>query len=89
MCYSISVLHANHLTHTDLKPENILFVNSDFSVSYNSKKVSTMHECSGGIEKSVARITIWHHEVCREITNRDLKGRIFLPHPHMIYHGFF
>ena len=37
---SFSVLHANHLTHTDLKPENILFVNSDFDVSYNQKKVS-------------------------------------------------
>jgi len=35
----ISVLHENHLTHTDLKPENILFVDSDFDVSYNSKKV--------------------------------------------------
>lgn len=38
LCYAVEFLHANHLTHTDLKPENILFVNSDFDVSYNSKK---------------------------------------------------
>ena len=23
------------------------------------------HECEGGIEKSVPRITDWHHEACR------------------------
>ena len=34
-----SVLHDNQLTHTDLKPENILFVDSDFDITYNPKKV--------------------------------------------------
>lgn len=33
------VLHENQLTHTDLKPENILFVDSNFEVVYNSKRV--------------------------------------------------
>ena len=41
------------------------------------------HECEGGIEKSVPRITDWHHEVCRMMTNGDSEGWIFLTHPHM------
>ncbi|XP_046979802.1 LOW QUALITY PROTEIN: uncharacterized protein LOC124545026 [Schistocerca americana] len=36
--YSVKFLHDNKLTHTDLKPENILFVDSDYDISYNSKK---------------------------------------------------
>ncbi|XP_049952555.1 dual specificity protein kinase CLK2 isoform X1 [Schistocerca serialis cubense] len=38
LCYSVKFLHDNKLTHTDLKPENILFVDSDYDLSYNSKK---------------------------------------------------
>lgn len=40
LCYSVKFLHDNRLTHTDLKPENILFVDSDFDLVYNSKKVN-------------------------------------------------
>ena len=29
------------------------------------------HECESGIEKSVLRITDWHHEACRVMTNGD------------------
>lgn len=39
LCYSVKFLHDNKLTHTDLKPENILFVDSDFELVYNAKKV--------------------------------------------------
>lgn len=39
LCYSVKFLHDNRLTHTDLKPENILFVDSEFTTSYNHKKV--------------------------------------------------
>lgn len=39
LCYSVKFLHDNRLTHTDLKPENILFVDSEYSTSYNHKKV--------------------------------------------------
>lgn len=39
LCYSVKFLHENKLTHTDLKPENILFVSSDYSSSFNSRKV--------------------------------------------------
>ncbi|XP_008303861.1 dual specificity protein kinase CLK2-like isoform X2 [Stegastes partitus] len=38
ICHAVSFLHDNQLTHTDLKPENILFVNSDYSLVYNSEK---------------------------------------------------
>ena len=47
------------------------------------------HECKGGIEKSVPRITDWHHEACQVMTNGDRKGRIFLPHPHTNNECFF
>ena len=39
-------------------------------------------ECEGEIEKSVPRITVWHHEACRVITKGDLEGQIFISHPH-------
>ena len=41
------------------------------------------HECKGGIEKSVQRITDWHHEACLVITIGDREGQIFLCLPHM------
>ena len=40
------------------------------------------HECEGRIEKSVLRITIWHHKAGRVMTNGDLEGQIFLSYPH-------
>ena len=46
------------------------------------------HEYEGGIEKSVLRITDWHQEACRVMTNGDHKGQIFLSHPHT-NNGFF
>ena len=46
------------------------------------------HECEGGIEKSVPRITDWHHKACRVMSNCDPEGQIFLSHPHM-NNGFF
>ena len=46
------------------------------------KFMSIYHECEGGIEKSVPRITDWHYEACRVMTNGDREGRIFLSHPH-------
>ena len=35
------------------------------------------HECESSIEKSVPRITVWHHEACRVMTNGDPKGMFF------------
>ena len=37
----------------------------------NDEHISIHHECEGGIEKSVPRITVWHHEACRVMTNDD------------------
>ena len=34
-------------------------------------------------EKSVQRITVWHHEACRVMTHSDPEGRIFLSYTHM------
>ena len=42
------------------------------------------HECEGGIEKSVQRISIWLNGACRLMTNGDREGRIFLSHHHML-----
>ena len=47
------------------------------------------HECEGGIGKSVPRITDWHHEACRVMTNGDCKGQILLSHPHTNNRFFF
>ena len=41
------------------------------------------HECEGEIEKSVPRITAWHHKPCRVMTKGDRVGLIFLFHPQM------
>ena len=58
-------------------------------VKVGSKLIITIHhecscriiriwdECEGGIEKSIPRITIWHHKACRVMTNSDREGRIF------------
>ena len=42
------------------------------------KSIRICHECE--IEKSVPRITDWHHEACRVMTNGDPEGQIFLTH---------
>ena len=36
-----------------------------------------------GLQKSITRITNWHHKACRVMTNGDPQGWIFLSHPHM------
>ena len=49
---------------------------------YLEKNIRIYHECEGGIEKSVPRITDSHHEACQVMPNGGPKGRIFLSHPH-------
>ena len=34
------------------------------------------------MEKSVPRITVWHHEACGVMTNGDLEGQISLSYLH-------
>ena len=55
---------------------------------FHKLAIRIYHECEGGIEKSVPRITDWHHEACRVMTIDDHKGWIFLSHPHT-NNGFF
>ena len=45
-------------------------------------------ECEGRIEKSVPRITVWHHTACLVVTNNVPEGQIFLSYPHT-NNGFF
>ena len=53
-----------------------------------NKHIRIYHEAKGGMEKSVMRITIWHHKACQVMTNGDRVGQIFLSHPHT-NNGFF
>ena len=46
-------------------------------------------ECEGGIEKSVSRITDWHHKACGAMANGNREGRIFLSHAHTNNELFF
>ena len=46
------------------------------------------YKCESGIEKSVQRITDWHHEAFRVMTNTERKGQIALSHPYT-RNGFF
>ena len=60
---------------------------SEISPSYRSCEhysytIRIHNECEGGIEKSVSRITDWHHEACEAMTIGDCEGQIFLSHPH-------
>ena len=52
------------------------------------ENIRIYHECEGRIEKSVPRITVWHHEACQVMTNGDPEGRIFLSYSHP-NNGFF
>ena len=51
--------------------------------------IRIFHECEDGIVKSIPRITIWHYEACRVMTNVDLEGQILLSHPHLNNGSFF
>ena len=46
------------------------------------KIIRIRHLCENGIEQCVLRITIWHQEVCRVMTNSDPEGQNFLSYPH-------
>ena len=45
-----------------------------------SEIIISNHEFEVGIEKSVLRITDWHHEACPVMTNGVCEGQIFLYH---------
>ena len=57
-------------------------------VQRDYKSISIYHECEGRIEKSVPRITVWHHEACQWMANGDPERLIFLSYCHT-NNGFF
>ena len=40
----------------------------------NMLNIQIHHKCEVKIRKSVPRITVWHHEACRVMTNDDPEG---------------
>ena len=69
------------LTNGD--PERQIFLTHQIRISgifISGKNIRTYPECEGGIEKSVPRITVWHHKACRVMTNGDPEGQFFLTH---------
>ena len=49
------------------------------------KNISIFHGCMVWIEKSLTRVTDWHHEACRVMLNSILSDGFFYPHhTHMI-----
>ena len=50
--------------------------------------VRIYHVCELWRDKSVLRITVWHHEACRVMTNGAPEGQIFASHDHT-NSGFF
>ena len=70
------------------RPQNPEFRNNPENFHPCSKKIIRIyHECKGGIEKYVLRITFWHHEAWR-VLKTDPKGQVFLSHTHK-NKGFF
>ena len=52
----------------------------------NSKRmdgqmIAIYHECEGGIENSILRITVCCHKACRVMTNGDTDGRFLQSYP--------
>ena len=44
---------------------------------------------TGIMEKSLPRITVWHHEACGVMTNGDSEGQVFLSYTHVNNGVFF
>ena len=89
-CISIDI-DGCRTKHPGMKHPFVPFVTTLDKTSYTDLPTWTIriyHECEGRIEKSVPRITVWHHETCRVMTNGDPEGRIFLSFSHP-NNGFF
>ena len=42
--------------------------------------IRILHECQVWIDKSVPRVTFWHHEACRVMPNCDPRDRFVYPY---------
>ena len=47
---------------------------------YSQETVRILHECQVWIDKSVPRVTFWHHEACRVMPNCDPRDRFVYPY---------
>ena len=74
--YLVSFAEYNTLVREDLVL--ITFASSQGSVD-KALIIKIYQECKVGIEKSVTRTNVWHHEACQVMTKGDLKGRISYP----------
>ena len=52
------------------------------------KSISIFHGYMVWIDKSVMRVTDWHHKACRMMPNSDPEGRILFLAYLLIYHVF-
>ena len=55
----------------------VQWLSAQMSYSHYVVFIRIYHECEGMIEKYVQRITVWHHEACRVLTNGDPEGQVF------------
>ena len=44
------------------------------------KNIRVLHECQVWIDKSVPRVTFWHHKACRVMPNCDPRDRFVYPY---------
>ena len=59
----------------------LIFIDQRQTCIHVGKIIRIYHEYEGGKEKSILRITNWHHEFCQVMTKGDPKGSIYLSNP--------
>ena len=52
------------------------------SISFECTNKRIQHECEGRIEKSITRISVWHHDASQIMSYGNPEGWIFLSYPH-------
>ena len=73
--FKLSIILVNHVDLQPICNKISCRPNQDFLCFYPYENIRIHHECEGGTEISVLRITNWHHKACEE--------QIFLSHPHI------
>ena len=68
-------------------PNTSIVMNSSTTDPNNIIRI--LHECEGGIEKSVPRITDWHHEACQVMKTVITRDGFFYPTLTRIMDSFF
>ena len=55
----------------------VLATRTGFPLFYLFEAVIIYERFEGRLEKSIPRITVWHHEACQVMTNGDLRDSFF------------